>query len=168
MSTKSDDLANTTSREIVMSWRFHAPRELVFESYTAPEHVPHWWGPRGCTITIPEMDARAGGVWRFLFHLPDGSTHLERIEYLEVLKPERLVFLHGEERDGALAGAFHVNINFTQRGAETEVVSRMVFDTVEEREATVNFGAIELGNQTLDRFSEYLAATQAAKTAAEG
>ncbi len=44
-----------------------------------------------------------------------------------------------------------MNINFTQRGAETEVVSRMVFDTVEEREATVNFGAIELGNQTLDR-----------------
>ncbi len=66
-----------------MSWRFHAPRELVFESYTAPEHVPHWWGPRGCTITILEMDARAGGV------VPVSSAgwldHLERIEYLEVL-----------------------------------------------------------------------------------
>ena len=93
-----------------------------------------------------------------MLHVPDGTSYQERIEYIEVVKPERLVFLHGGEEEGAITGQFHVTVTFTQRGAQTEVVSRLVFDTAEQREQTVNFGAIELGNQTFDRLSEYLAA----------
>jgi uncharacterized protein YndB with AHSA1/START domain len=157
MAEKSS-LTAPADREIVLTRVLNAPRELVFEAYTDPKHVANWWGPRGVTITVYDMDVRPGGVWRFMMHTPDGGNYLERIEYLEVVKPERLVFLHGGEEDGAITGPFHVTVTFTERGAQTEVMSRLAFDTAEQRDDTVNFGAIELGQQTFDRLSEYLAA----------
>jgi uncharacterized protein YndB with AHSA1/START domain len=131
--------------------------DLVWSAYTDPKHVPNWWGPRGFTITVHEMDVRPGGAWRFMMHGPNGTNYPNKMEYIEVVKPERLVFLHGSDEEDDVA-KFHVTVTFSELGAQTEVVSRMVFNTVEQREETVKFGAIELGNQTFDRLSEYLAA----------
>jgi len=42
-----------SDREIVMTRAFNAPRRLVFEAYTSPEHVPHWLlGPEGWTMPV--------------------------------------------------------------------------------------------------------------------
>jgi uncharacterized protein YndB with AHSA1/START domain len=144
-------------REIVLRRVLNAPRNLGWTAYTDPKHVPNWWGPRGFTITLHEMDVRPGGVWRFMMHGPDGANYPNKVEYIEMVKPERLVFLHGGDEEGDV-GKFHVTVTFCELGAQAEVVSRMVFNTVEQREETVKFGAIELGNQTFDRLSEYLAA----------
>jgi uncharacterized protein YndB with AHSA1/START domain len=54
----------TTDREIVISRVLDAPRELVWEVWTDPRHVVHWWGPDGFTTTIETMDVRPGGVWK--------------------------------------------------------------------------------------------------------
>jgi hypothetical protein len=45
-----------TDREIVISRVFDAPRRLVVEAYTNPEHVPHWFDPRGATLPVCEID----------------------------------------------------------------------------------------------------------------
>jgi len=42
----------TESREIVTTRLFEAPRDLVFEAWTRPEHLARWWGPRGFTTTV--------------------------------------------------------------------------------------------------------------------
>jgi len=55
------------------------------------QHVHEWWGPRGFTNTTEEMDVRPGGVWRFVMHGPDGVDYNNKIVYLEIVKPERLV-----------------------------------------------------------------------------
>ncbi len=52
---------NTSDREIVTSRVLNAPRELVFNVWTHPDHVRHWYGPDGFTITTHEMDVRPGG-----------------------------------------------------------------------------------------------------------
>src|SRR5262245_298951 len=44
----------TSDREIVLSRVYDAPRELVWDAFTRPEHVVHWWGPNGFTTTIEE------------------------------------------------------------------------------------------------------------------
>ncbi len=67
-------------REIVLTRRIKAPRELVWEAYTKPEHVMQWYGPNGFTLTIHEMDVRVGGVWRFMMHGPDGTDYPNPIE----------------------------------------------------------------------------------------
>lgn len=145
----------TADREIVLTRVFDAPRELVFRAYTDPDHLPHWWGPNGFTNTVHEMDVRPGGMWRFTMHGPDGTDYPNRIVYEEVVRPERLVFAHGADRDDD-RGRFHVTVTFDDEGGRTRVTQRMLFATAAQRDATVKFGAVELGHQTLDRLAAYL------------
>src|ERR1700722_521534 len=90
---KKDETA-TAGREIAATRIFDAPRELVFRMWTEPEHVAKWWGPIGFTNTIHEMDVRPGGVWRFIMHGPDGVDYPNKNVYLEVVRPDRLVWDH--------------------------------------------------------------------------
>jgi uncharacterized protein YndB with AHSA1/START domain len=87
----------TSDREITITRVFDAPRELVFEAWTDPEQVVRWFGPNGFTTTVHEMDARPGGIWRFTMHGPDGADYPNRVEFIEVVKPERLVYNHGPD-----------------------------------------------------------------------
>jgi uncharacterized protein YndB with AHSA1/START domain len=145
-----------SDREIVFTRSFDAPRELVFEVWTRREHLAHWWGPNGFTITTHEMDVRPGGLWRFVMHGPDGVDYPNRIVFSEVVKPERLVYDHAGE-EGAPAN-FTVTATFGQEGSSTRLTMRMVFPTAEERDRVVKvYGAIEGGKQTLGRLGAYLA-----------
>jgi uncharacterized protein YndB with AHSA1/START domain len=80
-----------SDREIVMTRVFDAPRALVFDAYTNPEHLPHWFGPRGWTLPVCEIDLRPGGPWRFVLRGPDGTEMGMRGVYQEIAPPERLV-----------------------------------------------------------------------------
>ncbi len=143
--------ANTT-REIVATRLFNAPRELVFRMWTEPEHVKQWWGPRGFTITIHKMDVRPGGEWRFVMHGPDGTDYMNHIVYREIVPPSLLSYSHVS---GPL---FDAVATFTEREGQTEVTVRMVFESAEVREKVVmQFGAVEGLKQTLDRLGEMLA-----------
>src|SRR5262245_24319619 len=58
---------------IVLTRVFGAPRRLVFEAFTRPEHIKRWWGLRDHTMTVCEIDLRVGGAWRFVLRDPDGQ-----------------------------------------------------------------------------------------------
>jgi uncharacterized protein YndB with AHSA1/START domain len=149
--------AEIKEREIVITRIFNAPRKLVFEAWTDPKHTAQWWGPNGFTNTIQEMDVRPGGVWRFIMHGPDGIDYPNKIVYKEVVKPELLVYSHGgdEEND---PGQFQVTVTFDNQGNKTELTMRSLFVSKEERDKVVReYGAIEGGNQTLNRLGEHLA-----------
>jgi len=129
----------------------------VFQVWTDPEHVGSWWGPQGFTTTIHEMDVRQGGVWRFTMHGPDGVNYPNKIVYLEIKKPQRLVYDHG---DDGQRGYFRVTVTFDEEGNQTRLTMRSLFATAAERDEVVTrYRAIEGGNQTLDRFAEQLAKT---------
>src|SRR5436309_1960209 len=147
---RNSAVANAAQRELVLTRVFDAPRELVFQMWTDPEHVAKWWGPTGFTNTIYEMDVRPGGVWRFVMHGPDGIDYQNKIVYIEVLKPERLVYSH------VSGPQFNATVNFTDQGTKTGVRVRMVFRSVTERDDTVKkFGAIEGLNQMLGHLAEH-------------
>ncbi|MBX3189608.1 MAG: SRPBCC family protein [Labilithrix sp.] len=85
-STPSDD-------EIRMTRLFNAPRRLVFEAMSKPEHVKQWWGRLGEGYSVPvcEIDFRVGGKWRFVNRHPGGEAAFHG-EYQEIVPPERVVF----------------------------------------------------------------------------
>src|ERR1043165_8166967 len=89
----------TADREIVISRVISAPRELVFEAFTAVRHLSRWWGPEGFTTTTRSFEFRVGGAWAFVMHAPDGTDYQEWITWTEIVPPERIVLLHGEYRD---------------------------------------------------------------------
>jgi uncharacterized protein YndB with AHSA1/START domain len=135
---------------------FNAPRELVYNVWTDPEHIVHWWGPNGFTNTIRSMDLRAGGVWELVMHGPDGVDYPNKIEFIEVVKPERLVYKHRGEK-GFEPVNFHVTILFEDQGDKTKLTMRMVFESAEElRRVNEKYGAIEGAYQMMDRFDNYI------------
>ena len=143
-------------REIVLARVFDAPREMVFKAWTDKEQVSQWFGPRGFTTTTHEMDVRVGGRWRFELRAPDGTRFDNRVVFLEVRAPERLVFDHGSDVDDD-PGRFRVIVTFDeQRDGKTIVTLRQLHPTKAQRDATIGFGAVELGLQTLDKLAEHL------------
>jgi uncharacterized protein YndB with AHSA1/START domain len=69
---------------------FQAPRELVWRAHTERQLVERWWGPRGTTTIVAEMDVRPGGKWRYVSSSADGEEIAFYGEYLEVVPPERI------------------------------------------------------------------------------
>jgi uncharacterized protein YndB with AHSA1/START domain len=73
---------------------FDAPRELVFEAMSKPEHIRQWWGHLGDGYSVPvcEVDLRVGGAWRFVNRTPKGENAVFYGVYREIAPPERVVF----------------------------------------------------------------------------
>lgn len=155
MRKASSQIAAATEREILITRVFDAPRAQVFDAWTDPKRIAQWWGPRGFTTTIAEMDVRPGGIWRFVMHGPDGVDYPNRVVYDEVVKPERLIYMHGSDSEDE-PGQFQVTATFAEQGGKTTLTMRMLFQSAAERHKNVEFGAIEGGNQTLERLAEHL------------
>ena len=143
-------------REIVIARVIDAPREKVFRAWTDPDRICRWFGPEGFTCRMHEMDARVGGRWRFDLIAPDGTVYPNRVDYLEITPPERLVFDHGYDRDDD-PDRFRVTVTLDeQENGKTVLTLRQLHPTAERRRTTIGFGAVELGLQTLDKLAAHL------------
>ena len=143
--------------ELVFERTFDAPREKVWQAFTDPEIVPRWWGKRGTTTTIVEMDVRPGGKWRYVNSDP-GRDDVEFFgEYLEVTPPERFrwTFMFDVEGIGPQGGP--ETHTFEDLGGRTRIVSIGHFDSVESIEGALATGMVGGAIETWDRLAEELA-----------
>jgi uncharacterized protein YndB with AHSA1/START domain len=149
---------STADRETVITRIVDAPRELVWKVWTDPEHVVKWWGPNGFTTTIEKMDVRPGGVWKHVMHGPDGTDYPNSSVFKEVVKPERIVFSHGDGKQGGAGAYFEGTWTFDAVDDDrTRVTIHMVFPTAADRDLVLKeYGAIEGGKQTLERLAGHL------------
>ncbi|HZQ01960.1 MAG TPA: SRPBCC domain-containing protein [Reyranella sp.] len=91
---------------------FDATRERVFDAWTKRDQFIQWMCPPGVTITLMEIDVHAGGAWRIEGRADGGRIFSSSGRYVEVKRPERLVFTWAHHKDG----------DFTKpRGHETTV-----------------------------------------------
>ena len=152
--TSPTHTSSTADREIVTTRLIDAPRELVYEAFTDPNHVGHWFGPDGFTTATRSMEVRVGGQWIFVMHGPDGTDWPNVITYQEVTPPSRLRYLHGDDKEPDM---FNVTVTFDDEGGKTALTMRAVFKTAAAREFVVRErGAIEGGKQTLARLDGYV------------
>ncbi len=159
MDARNTDVAWSLDREIVLSRVFDAPRDLVFDAWTREEHLSKWFGPKGFTTTTHECDVRVGGRWRFEMRAPNGQVFPNRVTFLEVKRPERLVFDHGSDKDDDDDKRFRVTITFDeQSNGKTVVTLRQLHPTKASRDAKIAFGAVEIGNTTMDKLEAHLQA----------
>lgn len=144
-------------REIAATRILDAPRELVWKVWTDPEHIAKWWGPNGFTTTTTSMELKPGGVWRYVMHGPDGRDYQNKVTYLEVVEPERLVYTLGGGEDVEPV-SHHVTVTFRELGGRTRVDMLMVFASAEARTHVIEtYGAFEGLKQHLGRLEVYLA-----------
>ena len=159
--TNSIDL-HLDSRAIIAVREFDAPRDLVFEAWTDPEHLSRWWGPTGFTTTTSSFDMRPGGVWRFVMHGPDGRDYQNRITYEEIVRPLRIVYRHGGGEDVEPV-RFTTTVTFealeAKSGGKTRITMRMDFPSAAERDRVIkDYGADKGLAQTLTRLNGYVSA----------
>ena len=81
-----------SDREIAFTRIFGRRPDLLFRAWTQPEHLRHWWGCDGSSLTVCDVDLRVGGEWHIVMRMPDGSDHPFRGVYREIVPNERLVY----------------------------------------------------------------------------
>jgi uncharacterized protein YndB with AHSA1/START domain len=94
MSQQNETELETTDREIVSSRIINVPQEKIFAALCSPNILAQWWGPEGFTNSFQTFDMRPGGTWEFIMHGPDGTDYPNKNVFVEITKPERVVFDH--------------------------------------------------------------------------
>lgn len=152
---KLDEFALPKPNQVQLAKEYSFPIDLVFRSFGDANGLSKWWGPNGYTITTVKMDFRVGGVWQFTMHGPDGTDYPNLITYKEIKTNERLVYLHGSEL--GKEDHFFVTIHFESKDpGKTRVNMVMEFPNEAARNAVLEFGAVELGKQTLAKLENLL------------
>ncbi len=143
-------------RELVLTRVLDAPRELVFSAWINPEHLTAWFCPEGYTSETHEVDIRVGGRWRFTYVSPDGIRYENRVVFLNIDPLNSIEFDHGPDEDDS-ATRFRVLITFDEQSNGKTVLSlRQLHPTKAQRDGGLGFGAVEIGNGTLNNLEKYL------------
>ena len=145
-------------QELVMTRIFDAPREVVFKAWTDPERVKRWWGPKGFTNPVCELDPRPGGAIRIHMRAPDGVVYPMTGVFNEIVEPERLVFTSGAlDAKGNPLFEVLTTVTFAEHGGKTKLTmhAKVMMATAA---AAPHLAGMEMGwSQTLDRLAEYVA-----------
>jgi uncharacterized protein YndB with AHSA1/START domain len=113
------------SCDVTVTRVFDAPRDLVFRTWVEPEHFTHWWGPRGFTNPVCELDARPGGDIFVRMHGPNERVVLMRGTFREIVAPQRIVFTATvADRNGAAMFEGLVTATFEDTGGATKLTVR--------------------------------------------
>jgi uncharacterized protein YndB with AHSA1/START domain len=147
-------VSTPTEREIHIVREFDAPRDRVFAAFTDPALIPQWWGPRGTTTTVDEMDVRAGGAWRYISVDADGNETAFRGIYREVTPPERIV--QTWEWEGMPGHVSIETAEFEDLVDRTRLVTTALYHTTEERDGMLGSGMEGGMNETFQRLDELL------------
>ncbi|MBO3748587.1 SRPBCC family protein [Streptosporangiaceae bacterium NEAU-GS5] len=141
--------------EVVMTRAFAAPRALVFDMWTSPEHLPRWMGPAEWTMTICEIDLRPGGAFRYHWRRADGAEMGISGVYHEVTPPERVV--SSESWDG-WSGTLNTLVLAQEPDGATTVTLTMRFPSQQARDAALATRMREGSSEGFDRLDALLAA----------
>ncbi len=146
-----------TDREIVLTRVFDAPRHLVFEAFTKPELLKRWFGPRGWSMPVCEVDLKVGGTFRFVLRGPDGNDMRMPGTYRELAPPERSV--HMESFDD-YPGESQVTAVFVEQDGKTTLTATALYPSKEVRDIVIKSGMEHGAAESYDKLSEMLASLE--------
>ena len=110
-----------SDREIRFTRLFDWPARLLFEAWTTPEHLRHWYGCPEARLTYCEIDLCVGGAWRLNLHMPDGSDHPFHGVYREIDAPGRLVYTECYEKPEIGSPEWLTTVSFEEVDGKTRM-----------------------------------------------
>jgi uncharacterized protein YndB with AHSA1/START domain len=112
--------ATLAEREITITRMFDAPRAVVFRAWTDAGQLAQWWGPKGFTNPVCEIDVRVGGAIRIHMRSPDGNIYPMKGKFREIVPPERLVFTNiAVDAAGHTIIEGLTTVTFAEKGGKT-------------------------------------------------
>ena len=142
-----------SDNEIVLTRLFDAPRQLVFEAMSQPEHVKRWWGNLGAGYSVPvcEIDFRVGGKWRFVNAHPKGEAAFHGV-YREIAAPDRVVFTEIFEpfpdAESIVTGVL------TEENGKTRLTATCTYPSKDVRDMVMSTGMAKGAAASYDRLEE--------------
>jgi uncharacterized protein YndB with AHSA1/START domain len=153
--SKRTTLTMPSDRELVITHVFDAPRKLVFEATSKPEHVKQWWGMRSHTMTVCEIDLRPGGRWRYVIRDANGAEFGFSGVYREVDPPKRVVYTEGFE---AMPGhEYLVTTTLEEKNGKTTMRAHLLYQSEADRDGHLQSGMEAGMNESLSRLDDLLA-----------
>jgi uncharacterized protein YndB with AHSA1/START domain len=150
---------------------FDAPRELVFKVFSEAEHLKHWWGPRGWTLTVCNVDFRPGGVWHYCMKCIDekqvdffGFESWGKAVYEEIVEPEKVIFVDyfsdadGNETEGMPSSK--ITMTLVELEGKTKIISNAQYASAEALKSVMEMGMEQGITETWDRLEEHLQSLQ--------
>jgi uncharacterized protein YndB with AHSA1/START domain len=148
------DADSTVDPVISMAHTLNAPREVVWDAFTNPTHVARWYGGKGFTNPVCEMDVRPGGHWHHIMRTPDGGEQRLHFIFVEVVKPEKLSW-RTEQGPGGKPAAFNT-VTLEEHGPQTRVLFVARFTSIAERDLAKKWGFTAVLREGVDRMREVL------------
>jgi uncharacterized protein YndB with AHSA1/START domain len=151
----SVDAGSKTEPIIVMTRIFDAPRAKVWEAFTKPEHVSIWYGGKDFSTSYCKMDVRPGGHWLHGMRVPSGAEYPLDFVYVEVVKPEKLVWEHadhGTRKEGPPTCRYTVTLEDMGDRTRWNLVAR--FNSIAERDVTRESGFTQVITEGSERLND--------------
>lgn len=141
------------NNELTITRIFDAPRHLVFEAWTNPEHIKRWFAPHGFEVQSAEGQLKPGGPWRSSMNTPDGTLLKMNGMYQEIVPNEKLVFTHSWDKE--TGGSGHetvVTVTFAEEDGKTKMHFHQAFFLDKESRDGHNGG----WSECFERLADYL------------
>ncbi len=156
-------IAERGKHNVLITRVFDAPRNLVFKAHMDRDLIPKWWGPAWLKTTVDRLDAKAGGLWRFVQRDAGGNAYAFHGIYHEV-SAGRIVGTF--EFEGMPGHVFLDTLTFEEIGNRTKLTELTVFQSVEDRDGMMKEGMEEGILESMDRLAELLKRIQTERKAA--
>ncbi len=158
------EISTPSAIKIKVVRRFAGSRERLRAIRTRTERLRHWWGPKGWTTPVCEVDFRPGGSWFYCMQEPDGKRYCGKVIYGEIEAPRRFTGIDaftdeaGNQTDDLPES--HIVYEFSEVDGETTVSNITRYVSQAQRDLIIEMG-VEAGiNQTIDRLDAYLASLE--------
>ena len=160
----SFNVTTPSDTEIRMTRLFDAPRALVWEAMSKPEHIKEWWGRIGDGYSVPvcEVDLRVGGAWRFVNRTPKGGLVAFYGVYREIVPPERVVFTEIFEQFPDTESV--VTSVLTEENGKTRLTATVAYPSLQVRDIVLATGMARGAALSYDRLEDVLAGLTARTT----
>lgn len=144
----------------VLTRTLKAPRALVWTMFSDPYHLAQWWGPKGFSNRVEQLDFRTGGRWRHVMIAPDGTELPTDNDILDVTPIERIVYRNAPA-DPAIFGdnpppAFTKTLTLEERAGGTLLTLLCTFDSAADRDRVERRGFKTGTNESFDKLERHL------------
>ncbi|HEV7350091.1 SRPBCC domain-containing protein [Telluribacter sp.] len=170
MIAENGSQTEVVARDFEICRIFDAPRELVFNAWTKPEHLINWWGPKGFQLGVARLELRPGGTFLYSMKAATGHEMWGRFVYLGIAEPEQIVYINSfsDEEGNVMRAPFSTTwplevyntLTLNEQSGKTTLTLRSgPFNATEKEQLTFqgSFRSLEQGFQgTLDQLEAYL------------
>jgi len=142
-----------SKRTLSLKKTFDAPIELVWEAWTEPEHIAHWWAPKGMPLTVVVHDFKVGGRWKYVMPMPNGGEFISEGQYSEIVEFQRIVT---SANFRPMTEGVEIRVLFEKDGDRTNFTFSVIHPTEEYKLEQEKMGFYNGWGSTFVRFESLL------------